>query len=610
MTPAVVAPSMFSGAPAVMRAILLTMVNDDDDGTLTRPVHDRFANSEPESAAPSETRFRLGSLIGRGGMGEVVAATDQQFGREVAVKRLVRKMTSGESWDRSMRRFIREAVIQGRLDHPAIVPVHDLGIDSAGQPYFSMKRVTGQTVAELIPDPAQTQRLLRAFVDVCIAIEFAHSRGVVHRDIKPQNIVLGNFGDVYVLDWGAAKIVGEVESGVRGVLVETEDVTVDGTVIGTPGYMAPEQEQGLAAVDGRADVFALGLVLYEILVAERLGRVRAKASTDPRGSRPSLHRAKTHRDIPPELDAICARATVHDRDLRLASPRELGEAVQRFLDGDRDLALRESLAREHLAAARGAFDQGAWRDAMRDAGRALALDPKLEGAAELVTRLMLEPPMERSPELDRAIEADNLETLRRHARSGAMGYLGFLALLPILIFGDRVQLGYAALLVGAIGLNVWLLVSEWSYRQLNGRTLRIALGNILLVLVVARLTSPYLLAPAIATLATTVMVLSPNYDRPRSVLLLVLGMAGAIVALHVIESTGLWAASTHSFPGGLAFTPPLLQLSEAGKQIVLALATLGLVGAAGGTAYMNRRAERSVRDRLHRQTWLLRQLVA
>lgn len=581
---------------------------NEDEGPATQPMV-RNAGSEVGGELSGD-RYRIGSLIGRGGMGEVVAATDERFGREVAVKRLPRAMSSAESHERALRRFMREALIQGRLDHPAIVPVHDLGVDEAGQPYFSMKRVTGATMAELIPDPGQTQRLLRAFVDVCLAVEFAHSRGVVHRDLKPQNIVLGNFGDTYVLDWGAAKIVGDTETSVPEVPVESEDVTVDGTVIGTPGYMAPEQAQGQHDIDGRADVYALGHILYEILVGERLAKTRARAPTDPAGARPSLHHGSTQRDIPPELDAVCARATIHDRDARVVTPREVGDAVQRYLDGDRDLAQREALAREHLAAARRAFDEGGWRTAMRDAGRALALDPKLEGAAELVTRLMLEPPADRSPELERSIEADNVETLRRHARSGAMGYLGFLALLPILIFGDHVQLGYAALLAGSIALNVWLLVSDWSYRNARGRTLRIAVGNMLLVTVMGKLTSPYLFAPAIATLATTVMVLSPSYERPRSVVLLVIGMAGALVALDLLERSGVLAATTHAIPGGVAFTPPLLQLSDTGKHLLLALATFGLVAAAGGTAFANRRAERSVRDRLHRQTWLLRQLVS
>src|SRR5205814_5742706 len=140
--------------------------------------------------------------LGRGGMGEVLGATDEMIGREVAIKRMLRKHAS----DRAMARFFREATIQGRLDHPAIVPVHEIGVDPDGRPFFVMKKLAGKSMAALIEDSTARNRLLRAFADVCLAIELAHTRGVVHRDLKPENILLGEFGEVYVIDWGVAKI--------------------------------------------------------------------------------------------------------------------------------------------------------------------------------------------------------------------------------------------------------------------------------------------------------------------------------------------------------------------------------------------------------------------
>src|SRR5689334_19756271 len=153
--------------------------------------------------------YKVGELIGRGGMGEVVLADDLQLERKVAIKRMRGEQPTTEA----IVRFLREAKIQARLDHPAIVPVHALGHDSAGRPYFTMKRLAGTTLADTIERAtASQQTLLRAFVDVCLAIDFAHARSVIHRDLKPSNIMLGDYGEVYVLDWGVARIAGDADA--------------------------------------------------------------------------------------------------------------------------------------------------------------------------------------------------------------------------------------------------------------------------------------------------------------------------------------------------------------------------------------------------------------
>ena len=152
-------------------------------------------------------RYRLARLMGKGGMGEVISARDEQIGREVAIKR----MKAARPSERAIARFLREASIQGRLEHPAIVPVHEIGRDTDGLPFFAMKKLTGTTLAKILEAPSARfplQRVLRAFIDVCLAVEFAHVRGVVHRDLNPNNIMLGDYGEVYVLDWGVAKVVG------------------------------------------------------------------------------------------------------------------------------------------------------------------------------------------------------------------------------------------------------------------------------------------------------------------------------------------------------------------------------------------------------------------
>ena len=158
------------------------------------------------------TRYAIRHVLGQGGMGEVMLAYDEQIGREVAVKRIRSEHPSPEE----LSRFLREARVQGRLEHPAVVPVHDLVYDATGKPFFVMKRLTGTDMHVLLgrlragdePDePATRRKLLRAFADVCLAVEFAHSSSIIHRDLKPANVMLGDFGEVYILDWGVARAV-------------------------------------------------------------------------------------------------------------------------------------------------------------------------------------------------------------------------------------------------------------------------------------------------------------------------------------------------------------------------------------------------------------------
>src|SRR5689334_5776406 len=185
------------------------------DATPTQPPSPSEAAAGASRDDRAASRDRIEERIGRGGMGEVLSARDQQIGRLVAIKRL----RSPDAPLDIISRFMREARIQGRLDHPAIPPVHELWCDERGQPFFAMKQLSGITLSEVLVRLARgdeeakrrftRQHLLRAFVDVCLAIEFAHTRAVVHRDLKPANVMLGEFGDVYVLDWGVARVLTE-----------------------------------------------------------------------------------------------------------------------------------------------------------------------------------------------------------------------------------------------------------------------------------------------------------------------------------------------------------------------------------------------------------------
>ena len=328
-------------------------------------------------------------MIGRGGMGEVVAAHDQRIGREVAIKR----MRGGAPIADAVARFLREARIQARLEHPAIVPVHELGIDDDGRPYFAMKRLAGTTLARAAraADGATASALLRAFVDVCLAIELAHTRGVVHRDLKPANIMLGDFGEVYVLDWGLARVLGDGRAPTRRAGDRLDAARRDGD------RRAPRHARLHGA---RADARRARSARRPTSTrsarscsrsspASRCTRAarRALASTLARAPQASpAQRAARHARSRRSSTTLCVEALADDPATR-PTARELAERVQRYLDGDRDLERRRELAAEQLASARAALARRTTR-ADRDAraGRALALDPDSRDAAELVTR--------------------------------------------------------------------------------------------------------------------------------------------------------------------------------------------------------------------------------
>jgi len=269
----------------------------------------------------SGTRYLLGEEIGRGGMGSVWEADDPALGRRVAVKVLDLPDEAGAL----ASRLRREARVLALLEHPGIVPVHDVGSLPDGRPFYAMKLVRGERLDESAARLATLPERLRLFLRVCEPVAFAHARGVVHRDLKPGNVMVGPFGEVLVLDWGIARLLAEAEprradAGAPpgpGSLpgAPCEERTAFGTVLGTPGFMAPEQERGDGDVDHRADVFALGALL------------RTLAATVAGPNR--------------RLAAIVARATASRPDERYADVPALAADVTRLLDGEPVSAYRE-----------------------------------------------------------------------------------------------------------------------------------------------------------------------------------------------------------------------------------------------------------------------------
>jgi serine/threonine-protein kinase len=592
---------------------------DDHDTELDRPASSDDVSTragtlqrrlQKAQTLPSSSidRYQLLRLLGTGGMGEVYAARDETLGREVAIKRV-----RGEASSVLIGRFLREARIQGCLDHPAIPPVHELGRGDDGRPFIVMKRLTGTTLAtilsqEALVDPEYSRvRLLRAFADVCIAVEFAHAHGVIHRDLKPSNIMLGEFGEVYVLDWGIAKVVGDTDPAIADVQrasTERGDETVAGAVVGTPGYMAPEQ---LAAreIDGRADVYSLGCVLFEILtnVPLAVGGDRGSGDAHPARSAPD-------RDIPPELDELCAAACAIDVDRRLRTARELGARVQHYLDGDRDLALRRRLAREHLSRAQATTaDEEA--TAMREAGRALALDPELAGATELVSRLMLEPPKTMPPEVETMLAASDADAARRHARLAALAALGYLLFVPALAWIGMTR--WTPLIV-LVGLVAALGGIGWQATRSGPTPAHYAIVAIGCAAIIAWFSwglTPVLVAPGLACVTVMVLVAGAGFQRRRYLIPTVAALVVGIVAPWIAEIVG-WSSQTIAFDGDtVVLRPPLfVGGSEFQWRAALGLMIWSVMIVVVGAIHARTlsRAERDAKQRLQLQAWRLRQL--
>ncbi|MGL4552215.1 MAG: serine/threonine-protein kinase, partial [Gemmataceae bacterium] len=238
-----------------------------DDDTLFLPSHTRRAGQAPPRGP---VKYRVLDEIARGGMGAVLRVHDPELDRVLALKVLLEDHLHHPEMH---RRFLDEARICSQLQHPGVVPVHDIGTFADGRPFFTMKLVVGRTLAELLrvrPTPAHDlRRFLAAFEQVCQTMAYVHSRGVFHRDLKPSNVMLGEFGEVQVMDWGVAKVMrpgdpDEPASSSPPRVNAVLDQTLAGSVVGTPAYMAPEQARG-ETLDERADVFGLGAILCEIL---------------------------------------------------------------------------------------------------------------------------------------------------------------------------------------------------------------------------------------------------------------------------------------------------------------------------------------------------------
>jgi serine/threonine protein kinase len=356
------AGTMIAGSQMTIAQVRDEMQLGEGVKLISSKMESSLAEYQPD-ATPDKKRYIVLQEIARGGMGKVLEVEDTELRRAVALKVLRKELLGRRD---VVERFLEEAQITGQLEHPNIVPVHEMGVDGAGNLYFTMKLVEGMSLAEVLLKLREGNRdvhrefpmikLLDIFLKICEGIAFAHNKGVIHRDLKPANIMVGKFGEVQVMDWGVAKVVGrefthEHDSGI--VVTDRLDYgsihTVMGSIIGTPSYMSPEQARGdLDEIGPATDIFSLGVMLYEMLSLrspwtgkssdEVLEQVRETTPVRPSERNPEI-------EIPGELERLCLKCLEKDPGDRVETAKELAGNIRNFIEGRRMGSVDYSLVR-------------------------------------------------------------------------------------------------------------------------------------------------------------------------------------------------------------------------------------------------------------------------
>jgi serine/threonine protein kinase len=583
-----------------------------------------IAEAPRVTGATDTARYEAGPLLGQGGMGEVVLNLDHVIGRHVARKTLLPEVRS----DRTFTRFVREARVQGQLEHPSVVPVYDFGVEPDGAPFFTMKRVRGETLARVLEALSDRDadyasrfsrhKLLAVFRQVCLAVEYAHLRGVVHRDLKPNNIMLGDFGEVYVLDWGLAKLKSDADVVDRPTGADAdEDRTGANDVVGTPAYMAPEQfGAGRHAFDTRQDVFALGAILFEILTLTRyrpgasfatlLPTLIREADLDT-PTRPSSRAI----DIAPELDETCTRALAATPAARLESAGAIATVIEQYLEGDHNQGVRRAMAATLLASARklvenGREDASVRVEAMRNAIKALALTPDDVETQCLLLSLVVDGSGKLPPEVEEEFEANDFELDAHRARLGIAGLGAWFIALPFALWvGIRDWV--------SVGVMIGLTLGAMAYMTALLRTRSRGSGHVLAIAAILGATlaltsawlGPFVLVP-VGTCGIAILFGSRATPKERPWLILIWALAVlvpfGVELLHVFPPA-------YTFEGGnLVLHPRVLNLPEG--MTMLALAYTALTFQLLPMLFLGqlRDKQRDGDRRMFVQAWHLRQL--
>ncbi|MBO4699264.1 protein kinase [bacterium] len=318
--------------------------------------HDFSSSANSEKAVTDEIpgRYEIFEELARGGSGRVLLVFDKHIGRKVAMKELLSDLVFSASdkndpqVSATRNRFLREAKLTGRLEHPAIVPVYEIGRHPNGTFYYTMRLIKGTTLLKAIKKCGSIEErleLLHHFYNICNAVAYSHSKGVINRDLKPSNVMIGEFGETVVLDWGLAKIKDSDEM----IFVQHEDFgvgkTVIGQAIGTPSYMSPEQAEGrIGEIDETSDIYSLGAILYQILTGrppfsgKSVDEIISKVMTEK-----AENAVKREKNAPPELAAIAEKALSKDKGSRYSSVTEMLEDLTSYMSGRKVRVYRYSL---------------------------------------------------------------------------------------------------------------------------------------------------------------------------------------------------------------------------------------------------------------------------
>ncbi|MEZ4225271.1 MAG: protein kinase [Polyangiaceae bacterium] len=587
------------------------------------------ANPEPTPSSDRDaarcrrpTRYDDERFVASGGMGDVWLYRDQTLGRDVAVKELKPNHAAVE---RRRLRFVREARLQAALQHPGIVPIYDFVECDAGGAYFTMQHVQGDTLSEELArqqDKISTRsrrQLLEALSRVCLTLQYAHERGVVHRDVKPENIMLGKYGEVYVLDWGVAKILEPAEDRPSAVRVAKDKASHLDRVVGTLEYMAPEQFFGGRAVGPTADVFSLGVLLFEILTAQhfREGDEEALFPLAAKGNDMEQRLRKAEVELPPALTALCIQAAHPSPDVR-PTAAEFHARLRDYLDGVEESERMRAVAHAHVQSAQLRLNRLSDHPAPRadlqsaaiaDLGRAVALDPSREDAAQILRELVDGDAQEPPPEARSTLARQRQAAQRESARASAFSYAAWIALLPLAWWmGVRSAAAVGVLMLGPMLLvlvNVWALRGRRFSKPTALTTLALSFFSVAALSVFA---GPYLLVPSLAVATAVTYLVAFRGDRTITLAAQIL--APLSVAIPVaLAKLGILPQSTVFQEGQARILPFAVDFSVPTTEVLFfVVGTLLVVTANYIVSQVVRSLERS-EERAVTQTFWLKRLL-